>query len=300
MGRLVAFLIAIVGATVLVAGCMGPAEDGDPSAGGLGPPGEADGERRATNHTLATWNQSGLVEAFPNASEDYEIRHVEPGDGIAYEAPNLTEREGELVLHEVVWGGPGEEQASSGREQFQVEEPRTVKAFLEERRNRSEARALFEAFARDVTDADEATIDRWADDLVSSREEAGTGTDRRGRSFTLMVYRASLDEPLTLDPLVDVLEDADAEHRRTETGLHVENETWRLRFAIPHATATSEDDAARLEVSVTARERAIALVGASQTPDEQEVRERVRHAFEDLGLPEPTFDGFETRSFEPR
>lgn len=298
MARRMLVLLVLAGAAML-AGCTAP-DGGDPSGGGLGPPGPGGGEEQARNHTLATWNQSGLLQAFPNASDSYEIRHVGPGDGIAYRAENLTEQEGELVLREIVWSGPGEDEASSGREQFRIEEPGTVKAFLEERRNRSEARASFETFARDVTDADEGTIDRWADAFVSSREEAGTGTDRRGEGFTLMVYQVSLDEPLTLDPLVDALEEAGAERRQTETGFHVENGTWWLRFAVPHASATGEDDGGRVQVTATARERAIALVGASQTPDEQEVRERVRAAFEELGLPEPTFDGLETRSFEPR
>lgn len=298
MARRVIVVLVLAGAAMLLAGCT-TLDGGDPSGGGLGPPGPG-GEERATNHTLATWNQSGLLQAFPNASESYEIRHVRPDDGIAYRAENLTEQEGELVLREVVWNGPGEDEASSGREQFRIEEPRTVKAVLEERRNRSETRALFETFARDVTDADESTIHRWADAFVDSRQEAGTGTDRRGEAFTLMAYQVSLDEPLTLDRLVDALVDAGAERRQTETGFHVENETWRLRFSVPHATATREDDGARVQVTVTARERAIALVGASQAPDEQQVRERVRAAFDELGLPEPTFDGFETRPFEPR
>lgn len=298
MRRRVLVLVALAGVTALAAGCTGAFEGDDTSGGGLGAPADGD-DQRPTHWRMATWNQSGVLDAFPAEHEDYELRRVDAGDGIPFEAPNRTEREGKLVLREVVWKGPSQDEASSGREQMRVDDDGTVSGVVDDRRNRSQVRELFEAFARTVTDANRSTIDGWADAFVDDPEQAGTGTDRGGESFTLLVYQTELDAPLVLDELLDAVEET-GDRRESPTSLTVRNATWRLSFSVPHATASREGEGTWTSVTATAGARILVQVGATENLTDDDVRERARTSFEDLDLPEPTFDGFTARSFEPR
>lgn len=300
MGSRWVFALALA---VLAAGCTGPLSepegDGGENAGGLGPPGEGTEPEAPAYYKIATWNQTGLVDAFPNASEVYELHHLREGAGIPYTAPNLTAREGPLVLRELTWSGPGEQASSLGREQFRLEDNGTVRAFLEERRNETEARALFERVARNVTDANRSTLQAWGDTFVASRHEAGTMRGPRGE-VQLLVYEVRLDEPLALDALLDRLQTGGAEQRTSPTGLTVENATWWLRFDVPRVTASNQTDGSLTELTATVRGDVRLALGAQTNLTEAEVRDRARTVFEELGLGEPSFDGFSMRPFEPR
>lgn len=286
----------LAGLVLLLAGCTGPTGD-DEDAGGLGPGGE-DPPDRPEHWRIATWNQSDLVEAFPNASDAYELRAVTPGDGIGFRAPNLTDREGPLVLREATWSGPGEQAGSLGREQFRVEEDR-IEVILEDRRNETDVRALFGAFARNVTDANRSTVSGWADGFVASRETVGTA-DGRERRAQLVGYEVALDRALVLDPLLDRLTAEGADRRDSPTGLTVENATWSLRFQVPHVTASRETQGTLTELTATERGTVVLGLGTHENLTDDQVKDHARATFEDLGLPEPTFDGFSTRAFEPR
>lgn len=286
----------LAGCLLLVAGCTS-LTGGDGATGGLGP-GEQDLSERPEHYRVATWNQSGLVEAFPNASDAYELRAVTPSDGIDFRAPNLTEREGALALHGIVWGGPGEQAGSTGREQFRVEEDR-IEAILEDRRNESDVRALFHAFARNVTDANRSTVDGWADAFVDSREEVGTagGGERRTQ---IVGYEVALERALVLDGLLERLTVEGADRRESPTGLTVGNATWSLRFQVPHVTATQRGEGTLTELTATTRGAVVLGLGTQGNLTAEEVRDRARDTFADLSLPDPTFEGFSTRTFEPR
>lgn len=287
----------LAGCILFAAGCTGLTGD-DGATGGLGP-GEQDPSQGPEHYRVATWNQSGLVDAFPNASDAYELRTVAPSDGIDFRAPNLTEREGALALREVVWNGPSEEAGSLGREQFRVEADGRIQAILEDRRNETSVGALFDAFARNVTDANRSTVDRWADAFLDSREEVGTASGRERRA-QIVGYELALDRALVLDPLLERLTADGADRRESPTGLTVENVTWSLRFQIPHVTATQRGEGTLTELTATERGTVVLGLGTQENLTAEEVKDRARATFADLDLPDPTFDGFSTRTFEPR
>lgn len=286
----------LVGLALLLAGCTGPT-GGDPASGGLGGDGEAPSQPE--HFRVARWNQSGLVEAFPNASDAYEIRPVRAGEGIPFQAPNLTDREGPIVLRQIVWNGPGQQPESLGREQFRVEDNGTVRAILEGDRNTTQVRGLFETFVQNITDANRSTIDRWSETFLASEHEVGTASGR-DRDVRLVGYQVDVDEPLAIDPLVARLEAGPGQVGESPTGLSLENETWRLRFEIPHTTAARQEGGTFTELTATHRGRVVMTLGTQGNLTADEVKDHARRTFEDLGLPEPTFDGFSTRSFQPR
>ncbi len=300
MGSRWALALALV---VLAAGCAGPLSKpeggGDETAGGLGPPGEGTEPEAPAHYKIATWNQTGLVDAFPNASEAYEIHRIRPEDGIPYHAPNLTAREGPLVLKQLTWHGPGQQPGGLGREQFRLEDAGTVTAFLEERRNSTEVRVLFERFARNVTTANRSTVDAWGDAFLENRREAGW-TREGDRRLRVFVHEIHLDQPVDLDPLLDRLQAQDAEHRESLAGISIENATWWIRFDVPRVAASNRTTGTLTEVTATIRGEVGLTLGTPTNLTREEVQGRAREVFEDLGLGEPTFDGLTIRPFEPQ
>lgn len=161
-------------------------------------------------------------------------------------------------------------------------------------RTRGEARALFDAFAPRVLEADEATLDAWFDAWWASRQP---GLLSVGPDGVERVEQHSLDVEVDA-PLLVAQAWADlpepAEERRHGPSAHLRWETqegaWVARLSWPELRVRAQTPEAPFVLRVTADDVARAFSSDLHWETEEETRDWVRRAMVDLGLPGPSFE----------
>lgn len=186
-------------------------------------------------HLGAVWEEDGIWEAFPapGAAPGWTIEHSPLPEGLPFDHAGLDAAwSANVSLTQVSW----EADTAGIPTTFSLWPGGLVEAVLPDRLRGEEVRDLFHGFARDLVDANESQMGRWANTFVITadldREEEHDNT-----TYRMMRHSVLVDGPYQLEGHYDALE-LEPDEAAFDTTLSAGS--WNYHFSLPERHAARE------------------------------------------------------------
>lgn len=251
----------------------------------------------------ATWDQPGLFEQVDGpVPEPWSVSRQDP-EGLPFENASLDRRFGEdgYALTRITWKHPPSAFSAIQGHYVELSARGEVTILADEAPNATRVAATFQAFAGNVTEADEATVDAWTDRLLASAQpgehwgaDESPGPSRGGTAYRVNVTQFALEDHVRrVGPPLGGPGDAEEPSgsvSREIGSLTVGTGAWGFLFEFETVTASNPQAEApgvtEIRIDRPGRVTVDAELGDAEN-GETETIGAVRAAFDTLGWPEP-------------
>jgi hypothetical protein len=235
----------------------------------------------------ADWTDADLFGRFPAPGPHgrYEVEWRDPAPGLPFTNASLEARWGPFSVRTVVWDVP-DAWSDARSTDLNLDTGGVVWAFLDAEATPEDLRRIFDAFAQNVSAADEANRTRWADEFIASEREEYRGYDGQGNdTFVAARYQVQIDGPYRLEALFARLAGPDG--ASAVVGRSLASEGWRWLFDVGQRTATREVEGAQVILSADALGTVRFAADHRDNPGDARLQGWLRDAYEDLALGDP-------------